>query len=61
LALTDVKRLLKDAGIVRNRLKVAAAIENANNFSKVKKSSEISKYMHGHGWAEKTKLTGIGP
>src|SRR3984893_12563459 len=28
----DVKRLLKDAGIVRNRLKIAAAIQNANAF-----------------------------
>jgi DNA-3-methyladenine glycosylase I len=31
----ETKRLLNDAGIVRNRLKVAAAIENAKAFLKV--------------------------
>jgi DNA-3-methyladenine glycosylase I len=33
----DVKRLLQNDGIVRNRLKIAAAIENAKNFLAVKK------------------------
>ena len=33
----DVKRLLGDAGIVRNRLKIAAAIENAKMFLAVRK------------------------
>jgi len=33
----DVHRLLRDAGIVRNRLKIAAAIENANRFLTVRK------------------------
>jgi DNA-3-methyladenine glycosylase I len=33
----DVKRLLGDAGIVRNRLKIAAAIENAKLFLAVRK------------------------
>jgi DNA-3-methyladenine glycosylase I len=33
----DVKRLLGDAGIVRNRLKIAATIENAKNFCAVRK------------------------
>jgi len=33
----DVKRLLRDAGIVRNRLKIAAAIENAKLFLAVRK------------------------
>ena len=33
----DVKRLLGDAGIVRNRLKIAAAIENAKAFLTVRK------------------------
>ena len=33
----DVQRLLRDDGIVRNRLKIAAAIENAKNFLTVKK------------------------
>jgi DNA-3-methyladenine glycosylase I len=33
----DMKRLLADAGIVRNRLKIAAAIENAKAFLAVRK------------------------
>lgn len=40
------KRLLADAGIVRNRLKVDAAIENARLFLNVKKEhGTFSKYM----------------
>ena len=33
----DVQRLLRDTGIVRNRLKIAATIENAKRFLEVKK------------------------
>src|SRR5436305_11141835 len=33
----DVQRLLRDAGIVRNRLKIAATIENAKAFLSVRK------------------------
>ena len=33
----DVKRLLGDAGIVRNRLKIEAAINNAQRFLEIKK------------------------
>jgi DNA-3-methyladenine glycosylase I len=33
----DVKRLLKDPGIVRNQLKIAAAIQNAKGFLAVRK------------------------
>src|ERR1700749_4426933 len=33
----DVKRLLEDAGIIRNRLKVNAAIENAKTILKLQK------------------------
>src|SRR6266403_370704 len=32
----DVQRLLADAGIIRNRLKIAAAIQNAQAFLKTK-------------------------
>lgn len=32
----DVQRLMSDAGIVRNRLKIAAAIQNAKSFLKVR-------------------------
>lgn len=34
----DVARLLADAGIIRNRLKVAAAIENAKRLQAIRKS-----------------------
>src|SRR5436190_8000749 len=33
----DLKRLLEDAGIVRNRLKIAATIQNAQRFLAVRK------------------------
>jgi DNA-3-methyladenine glycosylase I len=33
----DVKRLLNDAGIIRNRLKIAAAIENAKRLKNIRK------------------------
>jgi DNA-3-methyladenine glycosylase I len=33
----DVKRLLSDAGIIRNRLKVAAAIQNAQQFLRIQR------------------------
>ena len=35
-----MKRLLRDAGIVRNRLKIAATIENAKTFLAVRKEFE---------------------
>src|SRR5215831_3771528 len=35
----DVRRLLRNDGIVRNRLKIAATIENAKNFLAVRKES----------------------
>ncbi len=42
----DVARLLKDAGIIRNRLKVAAAIHNAQRFIEVRKEfGTFSRYM----------------
>ena len=42
----DVTRLLKDAGIIRNRLKIRAAINNAERFLEVRKEfGTFSKYM----------------
>lgn len=42
----DVERLMQDAGIVRNRAKILAAIENAKAFMKVQKEfGSFSKYM----------------
>jgi len=42
----DEKRLLADAGIIRNRLKISAAINNAKRFLEVQKEfGSFSKYM----------------
>ncbi|MFZ2803716.1 MAG: DNA-3-methyladenine glycosylase I [Patescibacteria group bacterium] len=42
----DVKRLMADAGIVRNRMKIEAAINNAKRFIEVRKEfGTFSKYM----------------
>ena len=42
----DVQRLLADAGIVRNRLKVAAAIQNAKAFSVVREEfGSFDRYL----------------
>jgi len=44
----EVARLMGDAGIVRNRLKVAAAIENARAFLKVREEfGTFDKYIWG--------------
>ena len=40
MARADVKRLLGDAGIVRNRLKIAATIQNAKAFLAVRQELE---------------------
>ncbi|MCR4328390.1 MAG: DNA-3-methyladenine glycosylase I [Patescibacteria group bacterium] len=42
----DSERLMKDAGIVRNRLKIEATLHNAGKFLEVKKEfGTFSKYM----------------
>lgn len=42
----DVKRLLNDAGIVRNRLKIEAAINNAKRFLEIQKEfGSFSNYI----------------
>ncbi len=42
----DVVRLLKDEGIIRNRLKIAAVINNAKRFMEVQKEfGTFAKYM----------------
>jgi len=48
----DVKRLLNDAGIVRNRLKIGAAIKNAQHFIEIQKEfgsfdAYIWKFVNG--------------
>ncbi len=43
---TDVQRLLKDPGIIRNRAKVASAIQNAKAYLKIQKElGSFSKYL----------------
>src|SRR5216684_4997139 len=41
----DVKRLLGDAGIVRNRLKIAATIQNAKTFLALRKETTFDAYL----------------
>ena len=42
----DVKRLMKDPGIIRNKLKIQAAIINAKQFLKIKKEfGSFDKYI----------------
>lgn len=44
----DVQRLLNDEGIIRNRLKIAAAISNAKLFIEIQKEfGSFDKYMYG--------------
>ena len=44
----DVERLLNDAGIIRNRLKILAAISNAKLFIDVQKEfGSFDKYLYG--------------
>lgn len=43
----DVERLMQDAGIIRNRLKIEAAINNAKLFLKVQKEfGSFDKYLY---------------
>ena len=41
----DVKRLLADSGIVRNRLKIAATIENAKALLKLQHETTLDAYL----------------
>ena len=42
----DAARLMKDAGIIRNRAKIAATIQNARRFSEVRKEfGTFTRYM----------------
>ena len=47
---SDVKRLLKDEGIVRNEKKIRATIHNANQFLEVKKEyGSFDRYLSDFG------------
>jgi DNA-3-methyladenine glycosylase I len=43
----DVQRLLRNDGIVRNRLKIAAASRTRKTFSASKRNSEVSTHISG--------------
>src|ERR1700743_2133932 len=44
---TDIERLLQDEGIIRNRLKILAAISNAQKFIEVQKEfGSFDKYLY---------------
>lgn len=52
----DVARLLADAGIIRNRLKVAAAIENAKRILAIRKShGSFAAWLDEHHPLEKAE------
>jgi DNA-3-methyladenine glycosylase I len=62
--LEDVDRLLNDAGIIRNRLKVKSAINNAKLFIEIQKEfGSFDKYMYGFmpGGKPINNLSGITP
>jgi DNA-3-methyladenine glycosylase I len=43
----DVERLMQDSGIIRNRLKIEAAISNASRFLEIQKEfGSFDKYMY---------------
>ncbi len=49
--LEDVKRLLADAGIVRNRAKIVAAIGNANGIVALRREfGSFDAYLWGRSW-----------
>src|SRR5437868_1000548 len=56
-AARDVKRLLADSGIVRNRLKIASAIANAAAFLKSKKKFAPSILLFVSSWREGQRRT----
>jgi len=60
----DVERLMNDEGIIRNRLKILAAINNAKLFIAVQKEfGSFDKYLYGFmpgGKPVKNKVTGMG-
>ena len=55
----DIRRLLKDAGIIRNRLKIKAIIENARRVKALRKSHKgFARWLEAHhplpkqGWVK---------
>ncbi|MDH4980853.1 DNA-3-methyladenine glycosylase I [Hyphomicrobium sp. D-2] len=44
----DIERLMNDAGIVRNRAKIEATIENAEAFLKLRERTTLKKFLASH-------------
>lgn len=44
----DIKRLMLDAGIVRNRLKIEAAVDNARAFLKLSERTTLAAFLWSH-------------
>jgi 3-methyladenine DNA glycosylase Tag len=66
---SDVKRLMKDEGIVRNEKKIRATIQNANQFLEVEKEfGSFGKYLSQFGKGDslvikdlQTRFRHVGP
>lgn len=55
----DVKRLMGDAGIIRNRLKVEAAIANARTLLVLRRShGSFAGWLDAHQWLEEATRQG---
>jgi DNA-3-methyladenine glycosylase I len=56
----DVKRLMADAGIVRNEKKIQATVHNAGEFLKLEKEfSSFQKYLDSFGKDEERMLEAV--
>lgn len=57
----DVERLMADAGIVRNRLKIEATIDNAKAYLALSKRTPFSHFIWSHieGRPQQNKLTAL--
>lgn len=57
----DVERLMADAGIVRNRLKIEATIDNAKAYLAISKHTPFAQFIWSHieGRPQQNKLTAL--
>jgi DNA-3-methyladenine glycosylase I len=56
-----VRQLLHNPGIIRNRLKIRAAIQNARAFLTVRRNSAASTRISGNSLAKSRRSTGDDP
>jgi DNA-3-methyladenine glycosylase I len=57
----DIARLMNDAGIIRNRLKVSGTIQNAKKFLEIQKSLGLFQNTFGNLLAENQSLKNLVP